>query len=263
MKRLLFFLVVSLALIISPSAYAGVATFDDLTLASESYWNGSDGSGGFTNGGAVFKNYYNPTYSSWGGWAYSNMTDTTTAGIGNQYSACTGGGEGGSSNYGVAYDSAFGSASPPNVSFGSESYVYGAYFTNTTYTALSMRDGDAFAKKFGGASGDDPDWFLLTIEGFDENGASSGTVGFYLADYRSVDNADDYILNTWEWVDLTSLGYVKKLTFSLTSSDNGAWGMNTPAYFAMDGLNAVPVPAAVWLLLSGCICLLGIKKRVF
>jgi hypothetical protein len=37
--------------------------------------------------------------------------------------------------------------------------VTGAYFTNTTYAALSMLSGDSFAKKFGGASGDDPDWF--------------------------------------------------------------------------------------------------------
>jgi hypothetical protein len=36
-----------------------------------------------------------------------------------------------------------------------------------TYAALSMRDGDGFAKQFGGASGDDPDYFLLTITGRD------------------------------------------------------------------------------------------------
>ena len=264
MKRLLFFLLLTLALVIPPSVYAGTATFDDLALEPNSYWNGSDGSGGFASGGAAFENYYNADWSSWDGWAYSNMTDTTTPGTDNQYSAIAGAGAGGSSNYGVAYDGgAWGNASPPNISFASESYVYGANFTNTTYAALSMRDGgDGFAKKFGGDSGNDPDWFLLTIEGFDEDDVSSGTVGFYLADYRSADNADDYILDTWKWVDLTSLGYVKKLEFSLTSSDVGDWGMNTPAYFAMDDLDAVPVPGAAWLLLSGCICLLGIKKRV-
>jgi hypothetical protein len=39
--------------------------------------------------------------------------------------------------------------------------------------------------------------------------------------------------------------------------------MNTPAYFAMDDLesNPVPVPAAVWLLGSGLIGLIGIRRR--
>jgi hypothetical protein len=32
--------------------------------------------------------------------------------------------------------------------------VEGLYITNGTYPYLSMRDGDGFAKKFGGASGD-------------------------------------------------------------------------------------------------------------
>ena len=50
--------------------------------------------------------------------------------------------------------------------------------TNTTFAALSMRDGDAFAKQFGGVSGDDPDWFLLTIDGLDAGGASVGSGRF-------------------------------------------------------------------------------------
>jgi hypothetical protein len=39
--------------------------------------------------------------------------------------------------------------------------------------------------------------------------------------------------------------------------------MNTPAYFAMDNLttSAVPVPAAVWLLGSGLIGLIGIRRN--
>jgi hypothetical protein len=61
-------------------------------------------------------------------------------------------------------------------------------------------------------------------------------VEFYLADYRFADNRDDYILDTWQYVDLTSLGMIKSLEFTLSSSDIGEWGMNTPAYFAIDTL---------------------------
>ena len=57
-----------------------VATFDDLTLSPESYYNGADGAGGFASGGFSFNNSYDPVWGTWAGWAYSNTTDTTTAG---------------------------------------------------------------------------------------------------------------------------------------------------------------------------------------
>jgi len=50
-------------------------------------------------------------------------------------------------------------------------------------------------------------------------------------------NTNDYILDTWKWVNLKSLGRIAKLGFSLRSTDNGNWGMNTPGYFCIDNLN--------------------------
>ncbi|MCK5465313.1 MAG: hypothetical protein KAI95_19935, partial [Bacteroidales bacterium] len=52
-----------------------VSDFENLDLDPESYWNGSDGSGGFSSGLALFQNLYNPDFFSWEGWAYSNMSD--------------------------------------------------------------------------------------------------------------------------------------------------------------------------------------------
>ncbi|HUT45289.1 MAG TPA: DUF4465 domain-containing protein, partial [Sedimentisphaerales bacterium] len=89
-------------------------------------------------------------------------------------------------------------------------------------------------KKFGGDSGSDPDFFMLTITGKDIDGTVVGMVDFYLADYRFEDNGEDYIVDTWQYVDLTSLGEVMSLEFALSSSDVGDWGMNTPAYFVID-----------------------------
>src|SRR5207249_4062813 len=112
-----------------------------------------------------------------------------------------------------------------------------ARIANTTYAALSMLNGDSFAKKFGGASGNDPDYFLLTITGLDSQQHSTGSVDFYLADYRFANNAQDYIVSDWTTVDLSSLGLdTQTLSFGLTSSDVGDYGMNTPAYFALDNL---------------------------
>jgi hypothetical protein len=55
----------------------GIADFEDLSLTSQSYWNGSDSSGGFSSGGARFSNHYDTAYDSWDGFAYSNKSDTT------------------------------------------------------------------------------------------------------------------------------------------------------------------------------------------
>jgi len=233
-----------LAFAITNVAGAAIVTdFEDLTLAPESYWNGSDESGGFTSGSAWFNNNYDVDYGSWDGFSYSNITDTTTAGVDGQYNVITGGGQNGSANYTIGY---VGWAESPTITLDTVGAVDGLYVTNNNYAYYSMLDGDAYAKKFGGGSVNDEDWFLLTIIGKDVGGVTSGTVDFYLADYRFGDNSLDYIVETWEYVDLTSLGVVKSLEFSLSSSDVGEWGMNTPAYFAMD--TVVPEPATMALL---------------
>ena len=108
------------------------------------------------------------------------------------------------------------------------------YITNSTYAYLSMRDGDGFAKRFGGVTGDDPDFFLLTIKAFSNGVLSVDSVNFYLADYRFSNNEEDYIIDEWTWVDLSSLGAADSLAFNLSSSDVGQFGINTPAYFCID-----------------------------
>ncbi len=205
--------------------------FGDLTLSPESFYNGSDGAGGWESDGISFSNNYNSTYGSWDGFAYSNKTDMTTPGYENQHSAITGSGAGNTGIYAVGY---VGWTAPPTITLPEVKKVGGIYVTNSTYDYLSMLNGDDYAKKFGGASGEDPDWFKLTITGKDETGSVTGTAEFYLADFRYTDPDKDYIVNTWKWVDLTGLGTVKSMEFTLSSSDNGDFGMNTPAYFCMD-----------------------------
>ena len=213
------------------TAKASIATFDDLNLPQESYWNGSDQTGGFISTGLKFNNIYNPAYDSWEGFSYSNITDTTTQELLGQYNAITGIGQGGSPNYAICF---VGWTEPPTVTLDTTGIVYGLYVTNNNTAYYSLLNGSMFAKKFGGFTGNDPDWFLLTITAKDADGVVTGMVDFYLADYRFDDNNMDYIIHTWEYIDLTSFGQVKTLEFSLSSSDTGDWGMNTPAYFALD-----------------------------
>jgi hypothetical protein len=223
----------------SRSASADTVDFEDLTLAPESFYNGSDGAGGFVSQGASFNNTYNAQFGFWLGWSYSNKTDLTTPGFANQYSAYNlpnGGGDN-SANYGVAFNSQLGDA---HVLLPAGTTPASMRVTNTTYAALSMRDGDMFAKQFGGPDGTDPDFFVLTVHGFDANGVATANVEFFLADYRFQDPNLNYIVSSWATVDLTPLGNASSLAFELTSSDIGPFGMNTPAYFAIDNLIVTP-----------------------
>lgn len=217
-----------------------VSDFENLALAPDSYWDGATQPLGahFASGNAEFYCFYDTAFGGFwgGGFAYSSMTDSTTAGFGNQYSASTGSGFYGSANYVVGKPGAVvrltGSALGKAVS--------GFYVTNSTYAYLSMKDGDSFSKKFGGASGNDPDWFLLTVLSWRNGSLTNDSVNFYLADFRSTNNAEDYIVHTWQWVDLAALGNCDSLQFQLASSDTGAFGMNTPAFFCMDNFTTAP-----------------------
>jgi hypothetical protein len=245
---------IAVVLMMVSAAMASTATFEDLPLAAETFYNGSDSAGGFTSGGLRFDNNYDTMFYSWDSFAYSNITDNTTPGWGNQYSAITGGGVAGSSTYGVGY---VGFAELPTISLANARVFDGLFVTNNTYAYLSMRDGDAYAKKFGGSSGDEADWFLLSISGY--NGETLvDTVDFYLADFRFEDSAQDYLVDDWTWVDLSGLGELTSVTFALSSSDNGQFGMNTPAYFAVD--NVVPEPTMMALLTVASATLLRRRK---
>lgn len=225
MKRLLFLICVfcSFFICVNP-LFAQTTDFEDLSLTAESYWNGSDASGGFVSNGVSFNNNYNAEWFSWDGFAYSNITDTSAQGFEAQYNAIVGSGNNGSEIYAIGYVSAF-AISPPTITLNAEQVVSGTYFTNTNYAYYSMKNGDDFSKQF-----TETDWLKLTVTGIDAKGETTGTVDFKLADGTN-------IIDTWTWVDLSDLGPVKQLTFVMSSTDNSDFGMNTPSYFAMDNFN--------------------------
>jgi len=251
MKNKLSVYLLAISSLTATASQATVITFDDLSLVPESAFNPA-GATTFASGNAEFTYNWNDTYNCcWSGFSYSNTTDTTTAGFTNQFSAITGGGVNGSANYGVSNPGSS-SSSVSRLDFSSATTVEGAYFTNTTYAYLSMRDGDGFAKQFGLG-----DFFTLTVTGLDAFDSVTNSVNISLA-------RDANLVDAWIWNDLMPLGEVYALEFSLSSSDSGAFGINTPAYFAMDNLtavSAVPVPAAVWLFGSGLLGLVAVARR--
>ena len=210
--------------------------FESFNVPVDSFFNGSDLSGGFTEGDVFFTNSYvpDPQFPFWSGWAISTKTDTVTAGFDNQYSAFPGTGWDGSETYAVAYRS-----TPPRIKLSGaleSGQPEGVYLTNGTYAYRSMTEGDQFAKKFGGVDGNDPDFFFVTIKGYQDGQLKTDSVDFYLADFRFADNSQDYIVKEWTYVDLTSLGRVDSVEFFFTTSDVGVNGPNTPFYVCVDNL---------------------------
>lgn len=93
----------------------------------------------------------------------------------------------------------------------------------TTYLLGVETYGDGYAKALTEAG----DNMVLTITA--DNGAK-----------MDVDFArDGNILKTWKRIDLSSLGKVNSLTFTMDGSDKSNWGVKHPKYFAFDNVKVV------------------------
>ena len=209
------------------------ATFEDVQLGSNGIWAAPEGENEMPSGGWLFTNYTG--YGYWGGFTASNRTDLNQSGLNAQYTAVTGCGYDGSTQYAVAYT--YGVQTDVYAADGQSHTVTGCYITNNLWAYQDVLQGSMGQTPFGGLSGDDPDWFKLTATGKNASGQTVGTLDFYLADYRFEDNSQDYVLDTWEWFDLSPLGPVATISFSLSSTKSNYGGMITPAYFCMDNFN--------------------------
>lgn len=204
--------------------------FENIELPACGYLNQqpySDALGALTFGHSY--TYYEAWASeSWSGFVVSNQTDIETPGYVNQYSVMAGKAAGGN-NFAVFFRDAYNAANN-EIAFknGVERRFKSLAVCNATYAYLSMKEGDSFAKKF-----EKDDWFKLSIDAYDANNLKIDSIEVYLADFRQ---GKQEILSTWKTVDLSTLGEVNKLSFALSSSDNGIWGMNTPAYVCLDNL---------------------------
>ena len=227
MKKVLLF--VSAALFAASSAMAQVTVdFEDITLEENSFDLGKNlEERAFVSGGFRFFN----GYADLGGWEYFDGFGISTRTATNfdssnlatdQFNSCVGSGADKSKTYAVLYYSIY---------YGNTASITnneGRYFTpqsvavtNNAYAFNSLTNGDGFAKRF-----TEEDWFQLYIIG-KKDGVVTDTVTVDLA-------ADGMLLFTWKNIDLTDLGEVDTIIFSMNSTDTGAYGMNTPAYCCLD-----------------------------
>ncbi len=216
-------------------AQVATATFEDIKIdAEESFWGNTtkEGENSWTSGGYTFGTYYSNAYGYdyYSNFVVSNNKNTDGTGYTKPYQSTASGAKNGN-NYAVFYLETISSASN-EVSLPEEATVSGFWVCNNTYAMHSVTNGDSFAKVFGQG-----DYFKLTMTGYDANGEVTGTVDQMLVDCTVADNWT--YVNDWRWVDLTSLGNVKSIKFSMSSSDTGNFGINTPLYFCMDDFGGI------------------------
>ena len=192
--------------------------------------------------------------ASWGGYYWDGFTpaiggdkadyglDATSGGWLTNYGGCMAGGgcvinadgtvtADPSQPYLVAYYSSWAAEGPSNqVMFvdkdGNMAFTpAGVYVCNHPWPYYGCVHGDGSARAF-----DEGDYFELTAVGVAADGTQTST------SIRLVEFTDGQLkaLNDWTYFDLSSLGEVESVYFTLNSTDVGAYGMNTAAYFCMD-----------------------------
>lgn len=172
----------------------------------------------------------------WYGFIISSMTNLTKADSTNLYSSANGTGFSSTTSYAVV------NASQPvslwiDDTIGTARIDY-IFLNNTYFTYSMMLNGTDYFKKFGGETDFDRDWMKVIIEAYDENEAFLGSTEAILADYTSDEFGEDYIVTDWLKVDLSQFGEIKKLTFSMQSTDTASTGeMKSPSFFCLDYLS--------------------------
>ncbi len=108
--------------------------------------------------------------------------------------------------------------------------VPGFYINNTAWVVNAILNGDGMSEDGGKPFGAN-DYFTLTINAYLNGQAVNNEVKVDLAKGTSY-------IKDWTYVNLSSLGEVDVLTFTLSSSKQNTLGMTTPAYFCIDDFGA-------------------------
>lgn len=122
----------------------------------------------------------------------------------------------------------------------------GIWVCNHPWAYFGIQHDDGFAHSFA----DNGAQFNLIIHGLDEEAKEAGMPIVHHLAYFHNDDLD--ISTKWQWVDLSSLGQVNAIYFTMESSDiSGVLGMNTAAFFCLGGMeilehvDEIPRPAGL------------------
>lgn len=211
-----------------PEKALAVADFENINLAAESVYHMTE-SGTFESGDFRFQQDVQD-YGETGTYYFGNIVSTQTGKTYDFYAdsdkSAAGGAHAGqkfvvwTGSY-VGMDSVF---------LKEAAIVPGFYVCNTSWVVDAIVNGDGMSDD-GGKPFEANDFFTLTVHGYLSGKAVNHEVKVELA------KGQTYIKD-WTYVDLSSLGKVDAITFSLASSKKNTYGMTTPAYFAFDDLGA-------------------------
>lgn len=186
----------------------------------------------FTNDYAFMFSHL-PGGNSWGGTSWEGFTfSKKNTDTGNQFEcAAKGGLQGEGTPFVVGYYSEYftnDSTDYPSsnvIVFDDAYYTKEVYICQSSNTLKALKETMYPARPF-----TDKDTLALIITGINNQYVEVGkSVVYYLA-------VDGKFNQGWEKVDLSALDACNGLSFRMTSTDKGEWGINTPTYFALDGL---------------------------
>ena len=208
-----------------PEVDATVATFENIELAEESVLHLSE-TGEIESGNYRFQQEV-ADYGDYGVYYFGSIVSNKKGSTYDEYgdsdkSACGGAHKG--KNF-VVWTSSY--SGMDRVFLKQAAVVPGFYVNNTAWVVDAILHGDGMSE---GAFAEG-DYFTLTINAYLNGEAVNNEVKVDLA------KGTQYIKD-WTYVDLSSLGEVDVITFSLASSKSNDYGMTTPAYFCIDDFGA-------------------------
>ena len=202
----------------------------DLTHVWAETYNDADFCQSIVCNDGVFLFSHLPSCMSYGGMSWEGFTvSTVSQDTANVFGSVANGGIGGTATpYIIGYYSEWVSASQGYssniVDFNGEYYPEYVYICQNSNTMEGITNGVFNSRPFTPA-----DTLTLIIQALDSTMKPTATTRYYLA----VDGSKN---QSWVQVPLTSLGKTSRLSFSMTTTEIGDFGANTPMYFALDGL---------------------------
>ncbi|MBR5855486.1 MAG: DUF4465 domain-containing protein [Paludibacteraceae bacterium] len=225
--------------LVTYSSTPTIGAYYDLTDVWEQTYNDHDSCRFIVTNGGVFRLSHLPSAMAYGGLSWEGFTiSTVSQDTANVFGCVANGGIGGvGTPYVIGYYSEWVSEeqgySTNVVQFNKEYYPEYVYICQNSNTYKAITQGEFNARAF-----TEQDTLALIIQALDSTMCPTATTTFYLA----VDGKNN---NGWVQVPLSALGRTSCLSFSMTTTDIGAYGANTPLYFALDALtvNTEPITA--------------------
>lgn len=210
----------------SPIAY----TYYDLTHVWVETYNDEEAYSQILTNDGIFRLSHLPSGMAYGGMSWEGFTlSTVSQDTANVFGCVANGGLAGvGTPYAIGYYSEWVSSSQGYssniIDFNGEYYPEYVYICQNSNTMEGITHGVFNSRPF-----TTEDTLTLIIQALDSSMLPTATTTYYLA----IDGTKN---NGWLKVPLTTFGKTSCLSFSMTTTDIGNWGSNTPLYFALDGL---------------------------